>query len=64
MSTRGPRRDAAEWTEFDCPTCTAHNPWDDGFRPGDTLFCAYCGAVLRVRQVAESDPPRYRLEAE
>lgn len=52
------------WTQFDCPECTAENPWDDGFSIGDELFCAWCGAVVIVRLVRDSDPPRYRLEVE
>lgn len=63
-SRRSTKRDAQSWREFDCPTCSAHNPWDDGFAPGETLFCAYCGAVLKVRAIPDSDPPAYRLEAE
>lgn len=49
-----------EWTEFDCPECSAHNPWDDGFKVGDELFCSWCGAVLLVRRVPD-DPERYKL---
>lgn len=52
------------WTEFDCPECGAENPWDDGFEAGEELFCAWCGAVLIVKLVRDSDPPRYRLEVE
>lgn len=66
MASRRPRKasDQARWTEFECPLCSAHNPWDDGFEPGDELFCSWCGAVLKVRPVPDSDPPRYRLEVE
>lgn len=55
---------AARWTEFECPECTANNPWDDGFGHGDELFCAWCGAVLLVKVVPDTDPPRYRLQVE
>ncbi len=59
---KGPN-DAA-WDEFECPVCGAENPWDDGFAPGETLFCAWCGAVLLVRLIRDSDPPRHRLLVE
>jgi hypothetical protein len=34
--------------DFDCPECTAHNPYDDGFGPGDEVRCYYCGAEFKV----------------
>ncbi len=49
------------WTEFDCPSCDANNPHDDGFTVGDELFCNYCGMSLEVRLIRDSDPPRYKL---
>ncbi|HJL43183.1 MAG TPA: hypothetical protein RMG48_17890 [Myxococcales bacterium LLY-WYZ-16_1] len=52
-----------QWTEFECPECTAHNPWDDGFTWGDELFCSWCGCRLRVKRV-DSEDGRYRLVAE
>ena len=56
-----PRR-ARTWKEFDCPECTANNPWDDGFTYGSELFCSWCGAVLLVKQVRTEDhEERYRL---
>ena len=57
-------KDEAHWTEFECPECTAHNPWDEGFGAQDQLFCAWCGAVLLVKVLPDSDPPRYRLVVE
>jgi hypothetical protein len=54
---------ADTWTEFDCPECSAHNPWEDGFTVGDELFCSWCGAVLKVKRFPD-DPERYRLEHE
>ena len=30
-------------TEFECPTCSAHNPVGDAFGNGDDVFCGYCG---------------------
>jgi len=38
------------WTEFECPDCSADNPWDDGFGLGDELFCSWCGNRFRVRR--------------
>ncbi len=35
-------------TEFDCPECSANNPYDDGFRPGEEIRCYYCGAEFMV----------------
>jgi rubredoxin len=33
---------------FDCPECTANNPYDDGFTVGDEIRCFYCGAEFDV----------------
>jgi DNA-directed RNA polymerase subunit RPC12/RpoP len=48
-----------KWTEFECPECSANNPWHDGFEVGDQLFCGYCGAVLIVKRT--DDPERFKL---
>jgi DNA-directed RNA polymerase subunit RPC12/RpoP len=48
------------WTEFDCPECSAHNPWDEGFQVGDQLFCNWCGGVLIVKRVVD-DPTRFKI---
>lgn len=37
------------WTEFDCPECSANNPFDEGFRHNDELVCQYCGLPWRVK---------------
>ena len=29
--------------EWECPECSAPNPYDDGFGDGDELVCCYCG---------------------
>jgi hypothetical protein len=34
--------------DFDCPTCSANNPYDDGFADGDEVLCYYCGAEFKV----------------
>ncbi|MEO1334999.1 MAG: hypothetical protein AAFV29_05125 [Myxococcota bacterium] len=54
----------AEWTEFECPLCTAHNIWDDGFSDKDELFCSWCGAILRVRIIEDDVEPRFKLIVE
>jgi hypothetical protein len=41
--TRGRR-----FTDFDCPSCDANNPYDDGFGDGDEVLCYYCGLEYRV----------------
>lgn len=50
------------WTEFDCPECTAHNPWDEGFQDGDRVLCNWCGLSFRVRVVKTEDGPKAKLE--
>lgn len=46
------------WTEFDCPECSANNPYDEGFRVGDEVVCQYCGQPWRVRA---KDDDKFRL---
>lgn len=52
-----------KWDEFDCPECTAHNPWDDGFSVGDEVFCNWCGCRLIVKRVKDEagGPDRFKL---
>ncbi len=35
--------------DFDCPTCSANNPYDDGFGDGEQVLCYYCGAEFKAR---------------
>jgi hypothetical protein len=35
--------------DFDCPTCSANNPYDDGFGDGDEVLCYYCGAEFKAK---------------
>jgi DNA-directed RNA polymerase subunit RPC12/RpoP len=43
------RRDARRrFSDFDCPECSANNPWDESFGDGDEVRCHYCGEELRV----------------
>lgn len=47
-----PTGDAAgrerRFADFDCPECSANNPWDDGFGDGDEIRCYYCGEEFKV----------------
>ena len=35
--------------EFDCPSCNAHNPYDDGFTIDSEVLCFYCGTEFKVK---------------
>lgn len=48
-----------QWNEFECPECSANNPYENGFTFGDEIFCSWCGQVFIVRKV--DDGERYRL---
>ena len=37
-----------KFDEFDCPSCDANNPYDDGFYAGDEVRCYYCGLMYKV----------------
>lgn len=41
------RRDDHKY-EFDCPECSANNPWGDGFGDGGEVQCHYCGVDFKV----------------
>ncbi|MFA6033187.1 MAG: hypothetical protein WC889_09845 [Myxococcota bacterium] len=41
------------FTEWDCPSCDANNPYDDGFKGGDELMCCYCGLRFRVLRATD-----------
>jgi len=34
--------------EFNCPECSASNPYDDGFGDGDEVRCYYCGLEFKA----------------
>jgi DNA-directed RNA polymerase subunit RPC12/RpoP len=46
--------------DFDCPDCSANNPWDDGIGDGDEIRCYYCGQEY-LAQV--TDEGRLKLKA-
>jgi transcription elongation factor Elf1 len=39
---------AKVFKEFECPDCSAHNPYDDGFKVGQEILCYYCGLHFKV----------------
>ncbi|WP_242396054.1 hypothetical protein [Anaeromyxobacter oryzisoli] len=45
--------------DFDCPDCSANNPYDDAFGDGDEVRCYYCGQEFRVHV---SEEGRLRLK--
>jgi hypothetical protein len=45
--------------DFDCPDCSANNPYDDSFGDGDEIRCYYCGQEFRVN-VSDSGKLRLR----
>ena len=51
-------RSQIRFTEWDCPSCDANNPFDDGFKHSDEIICNWCGATYRVDTVAEN---RFKL---
>ena len=44
---------ARRFTDFDCPSCSANNPYDDAFGDGDEIRCFYCGQAYEVRVTEE-----------
>lgn len=45
--------------DFDCPDCSANNPYDDGFGDGDEVRCYYCGQEFKA---LVSEEGRLRLK--
>lgn len=37
-----------KFTEFECPACSASNPWDDGFGNNDEVLCNWCGMQFKA----------------
>lgn len=46
--------------DFDCPDCSANNPYDDAFGDGDEVRCYYCGQEFRA-EVNDSGKLRLRV---
>lgn len=55
-SERGRQR---RFQDFDCPDCSANNPYDDGFGDGDEIRCYYCGQEFKA---TVSEEGRLRLK--
>ncbi len=49
---KGPPK-AQKWVEFDCPSCNANNPWADGFKEKEEVYCHYCGTNYEARVSSE-----------
>ncbi|MFN0061275.1 MAG: hypothetical protein ACKVPX_01980 [Myxococcaceae bacterium] len=47
------------YADFDCPTCNANNPVEDGLGQGEEVLCNYCGTEFRV-MVSDSGKLRLR----
>jgi len=45
--------------DFDCPSCSANNPYDERFGDGDEVLCYYCGQTFAAQV---SDEGRLRLK--
>ncbi|MCK6550921.1 hypothetical protein L6R52_34100 [Myxococcota bacterium] len=59
---RTDKKKADEWDEFECPECTAHNPYGKGFTIGDEIFCSYCGQTFLVKKKDDDGEGKsYRL---
>ncbi len=41
--------------ELTCPICTADVPMSGDERPGDEVFCTYCGAPLSVSKGSKGE---------
>jgi len=50
---------AKKYTDFDCPSCDANNPYDEGFVDGDEVRCFYCGELFTAKV---SDGGRLKLK--
>ena len=44
---KGPKGAKRKFDEFECPSCSAHNPYDE-FGNNDEVLCGYCGLSLKA----------------
>jgi transcription elongation factor Elf1 len=59
--TSGENEDRSRrFSDFDCPDCSANNPYDDTFGHGDEIRCYYCGQEFRA-EVNDSGKLRLRV---
>jgi transcription elongation factor Elf1 len=49
---------ARRFDDFDCPDCSANNPYDEAFGNGDEVRCYYCGQEFKAEV---NDSGRLRL---
>jgi hypothetical protein len=47
-----------KFSDFDCPNCSANNPYDEPFGDGDEVLCFYCGGEFKAQV---NDEGRLRL---
>jgi hypothetical protein len=50
--------------EATCPVCNANIPLERDDRPGDYVYCSYCGAQLKVGRDKEMEKPGNDQEVE
>jgi hypothetical protein len=37
-----------KFDEFECPSCSANNPWGEGFGNNDEVLCNWCGMQFKA----------------
>jgi hypothetical protein len=57
---KGGPKGSRVFKEFDCPDCSANNPTDPPFGPGDEVMCNYCGSSFDVRG---GDEGKFKLKS-
>ena len=51
---KGPKGAKRKFEEFECPSCSAHNPYTD-FGNGDDVNCGYCGQGFVVEVTSDGE---------
>lgn len=46
-------------SEFECPNCSANNPYDDGISDGDEVRCYYCGLEFKA-VLKDGEKPKFK----
>jgi hypothetical protein len=46
-------RDPRGLRDFDCPSCSAHNPLGEPVGQGEEVLCNYCGSEYQVTFTSE-----------
>jgi transcription elongation factor Elf1 len=41
--------------DYSCPVCDADLSLDGNEKPGDEIYCSYCGCSIRIRAIKGSD---------